>query len=199
MRIAILISGRGSNMQSLIKWAEKNSLVQIVLVISNHQEAAGLTWIKHYNKTHQSNIQTQYISTAPYKTKLTEIAEDNYIACLKKHKVDLICLAGFMVLLKEKLIKAFPNRIINIHPSLLPAYKGLNTHTRAIADQQKKSGCTIHYVNEKIDDGEIIRQRKVTINPEDTPQSLQKKILTAEHLLYPEVLQDIVDGKVPIG
>ena len=199
MRIAILISGKGSNMQSIIKWAESISQVKIVVVMSNNREAEGLTWVENYNKTHQSNIQTKYICTAPYKTKLTNIAEEKYINYLKVYKVDLICLAGFMVLIKERFIKAFNKRIINIHPSLLPAYKGLDTHARVIADQRKESGCTIHYVNEEMDDGEIIRQKKVSVNPEDTPESLKKKILAEELLLYPKVIQDIVNGKIPIG
>ena len=199
IRVAILISGNGSNMQSIVKWASKKSEINVVTVISNNPQAEGLKWVEGYNQTHNTFIKPKYISTDPYKTKLIGVAENNYIDYLKSEKIDLICLAGFMILVKENFVKTFLNRIINIHPSLLPDYKGLHTHARVITDKKKESGCTIHYVNENMDDGKIIKQRKVEVSSTDTPESLQRKILTQEHLLYPEVLQSIVEGNTAIG
>ena len=111
---------------------------------------------------------------------------------LKKNRIDLICLAGFMKILSKKFIKDFDGKILNIHPSLLPKYKGLNTHEKAIKNQDKYSGCTVHFVNSKLDSGKIINQKKVRINKFDTPKSLAKKILTQEHKLYPAAIMKII-------
>ena len=118
-------------------------------------------------------------------------AEVKIISCLKKNKIKLICLAGFMKVLSKGFINNFKDRIINIHPSLLPRYKGLKTHERVIKNKERFSGCTVHFVNEKLDSGKIILQQKVRVNKSDTPKSLAKKILRLENKIYPRALKKV--------
>ncbi len=175
---AVLISGRGSNLRSLIKYSKtKKSLIKIVLVISDNISAKGLNYA---NKSNINNIVIKYSDRKSF--------EDRLLKLLKINNVDLICLAGFMKILSGKLIKKFNNTILNIHPSLLPKYKGLNTHKRAIHNKDKFSGATVHIVNDKLDSGKIILQKKVKILKSDNEKSLGKKVLKIEHEIYPKAI-----------
>ena len=182
INIAVFISGTGTNFKNLIKYSfKKDSNYRISLVISNKSKAKGLYYAYRY-KINKKIINYQNINNA----------EKNILLELKKNKVSLICLAGFMKILTSNFIKKFPGKIINIHPSLLPKYKGLNTHQRAIDNNDKFSGCTVHYVNSKLDSGKIILQKKVKIFKNDTRNKLAKRILKQEHLLYPMALKKIL-------
>ena len=160
---AILISGKGSNLRSLVKYSKtKKSLIRIVLVVSNNFSAKGLDY------ANKSKINNVFIKDSNKKS-----FEDRLLKLLKKNNVDLICLAGFMKILSGSFIRKFNKPILNIHPSLLPKYKGLNTHNRAIQNKDKYSGATVHIVNEKLDSGKII---------------IQKKVLKIEHKIYPKAV-----------
>ncbi|WP_297681410.1 phosphoribosylglycinamide formyltransferase [uncultured Candidatus Pelagibacter sp.] len=174
---AIFISGTGSNLKSLIKFSKlKKSPITIGMIISNNPKSKGLKYAK-INKIKKKVF--NFNST---------ISEKKVINELKKDNINLICLAGFMKILSKEFIKNFNGKILNIHPSLLPKYKGLNTHVKAIKNKDKYSGCTVHLVNSKLDSGKIIDQKKVRINKLDTPETLAKKILVQEHKLYPEAI-----------
>ena len=177
-KTAVLISGRGSNLKSLIKYSKtKKSLIRIVLVVSDNFSAKGL----HYaNKSNINNIVITYSNKKNF--------EDRLFKLLRRNNVDLICLAGFMKILSGKFIKKLNKTILNIHPSLLPKYKGLNTHNRAIQNKDKYSGATVHIVNDKLDSGKIILQKKVKILKSDSEKSLEKKILKIEHRIYPKAI-----------
>ena len=180
--IAVLISGRGSNLTSLIKYSKrKKSLFEIKLVISNNFNAKGL---KIANK---SKIKNQYIKYSNKKN-----FENRSLKLLKKYNIDLICLAGFMRILSKKFIKDFSKPILNIHPSLLPKYKGLNTHYKVIKNREKFSGATVHIVNEKLDAGKIIIQEKVRILKSDIVKTLEKKVLKIEHKIYPKAIIKLI-------
>tara|TARA_Y100001935_G_scaffold235888_1_gene220147 strand:+ start:783 stop:1361 length:579 start_codon:yes stop_codon:yes gene_type:complete len=180
--IAVLISGRGSNLTSLIKYSKrKKSLFEIKLVISNNFNAKGL---KIANK---SKIKNQYIKYSNKKN-----FENRSLKLLKKYNIDLICLAGFMRILSKKFIKNFSKPILNIHPSLLPKYKGLNTHYKVIKNREKFSGATVHIVNEKLDAGKIIIQEKVRILKSDIVKTLEKKVLKIEHKIYPKAIIKLI-------
>ena len=180
-RIAVFISGRGSNFNSLIKHSKlKKSKYKIKLVISNKAHAKGLNYARR-NKIRNYIIEKKLISF-----------EKDALKLISKFKIDIICLAGFMRILTPNFIKKAKIPIINIHPSLLPKLKGLNTHERAIAAKHKYSGCTVHYVNEKLDSGEIILQKKIKILKSDTVEILSKKILKLEHKAYSEALSKII-------
>ena len=181
INIAVFISGTGSNLKSLIKFSKlKNSPIIISLIISNNTESKGLKYGKIYK-----------IKKKVFDFKNT-LYEKKVISELKKNKINLICLAGFMRILSKSFIENFNGKILNIHPSLLPKYKGLNTHEKAIKNKDKYSGCTVHFVNSRLDSGKIIIQKKVRINKFDTPKSLAKKILIQEHKLYPEAIIKIL-------
>ena len=178
---AVFISGNGSNLKSLIEFAEKkNSPISIKLIISDNAKAKGLKFGKIYK------ISNKIIN---YKDKI--ISEKNIISEIKNKKIKLICLAGFMKILSKGFIKSFKGKILNIHPSLLPKYKGLKTHQRAISNGEKYSGCTVHFVNSRLDSGKIILQKKVRISKSETAKSLEKKILFQEHKLYPKAIRKI--------
>ena len=181
LSVAILISGSGSNMVQLIKSMDDNHPAFPSIVISNKPNAAGI------KKAHDLGIPTQIINEnfeksygIDFEAELTEI--------LNRYEVKIICLAGFMRILSKDFIDVFKGRILNIHPSLLPKYKGLNTHARAIAAKDKFSGCSVHLVTAELDGGPILAQRKVAIDKTDTAETLSSKVLEEEHLLYPEVL-----------
>ena len=177
INIAVFISGTGSNLKSLIKFSKlKKSPIIIKMIISNNYKAKGLQYANIYN-----------IKKKVFDFKNT-LSEKKVINELKKNDVHLICLAGFMKILSKTFIKNFKGKILNIHPSLLPKYKGLNTHERAIRNKDKYSGCTVHFVNSRIDSGEIIKQKKVRIKKLDTPKTLAKRILIQEHKLYPAAI-----------
>ena len=175
---AVLISGRGSNLRSLIKYSKtKKSLIRIVLVVSDKFNAKGLNYA---NKSKIDNIVIKYSNRKNFEERLLKL--------LKRNNVDLICLAGFMKIISSNFIKKFYKPILNIHPSILPKYKGLNTHNRAIQNKDKYSGATVHIVNEKLDSGKIILQKKVKILKSDSRKSLEKKILKIEHKIYPKAI-----------
>ena len=181
IKTAVFISGKGSNLENLIKFSKKKfSPISINLIISNTNYAKGLKYSKKYN------IQKKIIS---FKNK--KLAEKYIFKILLKKNINLICLAGFMKILSRNFIKKFEGKIINIHPSLLPKYKGLNTHKKAIENNDKYAGCSVHFVTAKIDSGKIIMQKKVKIKKNDTVDSLSKKVLKKEHLLYPAVIKKI--------
>ena len=180
-KTAVFISGKGSNLENLIKFSKKKtSPISINLIVSNTSYAKGLKYSKKYK------IQKKVIV---YTNK--KIAEKKIFKFLLKKNVKLICLAGFMKILSKNFIKKFKGKIINIHPSLLPKYKGLNTHKKAIENNDKYAGCSVHFVTAKIDSGKIIMQKKVKIKKNDTVDSLSKKILKKEHLLYPAAIKKI--------
>ena len=180
-KTAVFISGKGSNLENLIKFSKKKiSPISINLIISNTSYAKGLKYSKKYN------IQKKVIF---FKNK--KLAEKKIFKILFKKKINLICLAGFMKILSKNFIKKFKGKIINIHPSLLPKYKGLNTHKKAIENNDKYAGCSVHFVTAKIDSGKIIMQKKVRIKKNDTIYSLSKKVLKKEHLLYPAAIKKI--------
>ena len=175
---AVFISGRGSNLKSLIKYSNtKKSLIKIALVISDNSNAKGL---EYANKSKIKNIFIKYYNRSKF--------ENRALRLLKKKNVDLICLAGFMKILSGSFIKSFYKPILNIHPSLLPKYKGLNTHNRVIKNKEKYSGATVHIVDRRLDSGKIILQKKVKIIKSESGQSLEKKVLKIEHEIYPKAI-----------
>ena len=181
IKTAVFISGKGSNLISLIKFSKlQKSPISINLIISNNKLAEGLKYGDIF-KIRKKII--QFINK--------DVAEKKLLNELKKNKIELICLAGFMKIISKNFIKNFKGKILNIHPSLLPKYKGLNTHQRAIKNKDKYSGCTVHFVNSKLDSGKIILQKKVRILKKDTPVSLARKILAQEHKLYPKAILKI--------
>ena len=178
LKTAVFISGKGSNLKSLIKFSKfKNSPILISLIISNNPKSKGLNFSKIYK-----------IKKKTFNFKKKILAEKKILFLLKKNKIDLICLAGFMKILSKNFINKFNKKILNIHPSLLPKYKGLNTHERVIKNKEKYSGCTVHLVNSKLDSGKIILQKKVRLKKNETSRSLAKKILVQEHKLYPKAI-----------
>ena len=181
IRTAIFISGTGSNLKNLIKFSlKKVSPIEVNLIISNNVKAEGLRFAKLYK-----------IKKKVYNYDKKKISEKRILEDLKSNDIKLICLAGFMKILSKDFIKNFKGKILNIHPSLLPKYKGLNTHERAIQNKEKYSGCTVHLVNSKLDSGKIILQKKVKLSKKETPSSLQKKILKYEHILYPNAINKL--------
>jgi phosphoribosylglycinamide formyltransferase-1 len=181
VKTAIFISGTGSNLKSLIKFSkDKKSPIIINMIISNNSKAKGLQYSKIYK-----------IKKKVFDFK-NSLSEKKAINELKKNNIHLICLAGFMKILSKSFINNFKGKILNIHPSLLPKYKGLNTHEKAIKNKDKYSGCTVHFVNSKLDSGKIINQKKVIISKSDTPKTLARKILIQEHKLYPAAIMKIL-------
>ena len=178
---AVFISGNGSNLKNLIKFSLlKKSPIQIRYVVSNNKNAIGLQYPKKFK-----------IDFKVYSFLNKSKSENKILKDLKDKNIKLICLAGFMKVLSKNFIKKFSNKILNIHPSLLPKYKGLNTHKRVIENNEKFSGCTVHYVNSKLDSGRIILQKKVRVKKKENHKALEKKILKQEHILYPKALMKI--------
>jgi formyltetrahydrofolate-dependent phosphoribosylglycinamide formyltransferase len=178
IRTAVLISGRGSNLKSLIKFSRSSqSPISIDFVISNKSKADGLNYAKKFK------IKKKILN---FKNK--NLSEKKLLSILKINNINMICLAGFMKILSKNFIKKFKGKILNIHPSLLPKYKGLNTHKRVLNNKEKYSGCTVHFVNSRLDSGKIILQKKVKISKKETVASLSKKILVQEHKLYPKAI-----------
>ena len=181
LKTAVFISGKGSNFKNLINYSfKKNSIIEIKVVVSNNSKAKGLNFANQYN------IKKKVLS---FKNKNQD--EISILKFLSRNKIDLICLAGFMRILSKRFIKKFHGKILNIHPSLLPKYKGLNTHERVINNNEKFSGCTVHLVSPKLDSGKIILQKKVRILKSDNPNKLAKKILKQEHFLYPRAIKKL--------
>ena len=178
---AVFISGNGSNLRSLINSSlSKKTPIRIKFIISNDSKAKGLSFAKKFK-----------IKKKVYNFKKKNVAENKILYDLKKNQIKLICLAGFMKILSKNFINKFNGKIVNIHPSLLPKYKGLDTHSRVILNKEKYSGCTVHFVTSKLDSGKIVLQKKVKISKNDTPKSLAKKILKQEHIIYPRALKKI--------
>ena len=174
---AIFISGTGTNLKNLIKFSlSKKSPIRISLIVSNNKKAKGLDYAKKFR-----------IRKKVYNYKNKKI-EKLILKDLKKDNIKFICLAGFMKILSKYFINNFYGKIINIHPSLLPKYKGLNTYERVIQNKEKTSGCTVHYVNSKLDGGKIILQKKIRVYKKDSAESLRKRILKDEHRLYPKAI-----------
>ena len=180
IKTAVFISGTGSNLKNLIKFSKtKTSPILIKLIISSSKKAKGLKYSTQYN------IEKKILN---FNNNFSENKILNYI---NKKNIKFICLAGFMKILSKNFIKKFKGKIVNIHPSLLPKYKGLNTHKRALKNKEKFTGCTVHYVTIKLDSGKIILQKKVKIKKKDTVNSLKKKVLKKEHQLYPSAIRKI--------
>ena len=187
-RVAILISGRGSNMTALIEAAKAQDFpAEIVLVVSNIANAGGLA------KASGAGIETATIESKPF-GKDREAFERALQDTLLKHNVDLVCLAGFLRLLTPWFVKQWDGRMLNIHPALLPSYKGLDTHERALADGVKIHGATVHFVVPEMDSGPIVMQGAVAVLGDDTPDTLAKRVLGVEHQIYPDALRLVASG-----
>nr|ADC35997.1 putative trifunctional purine biosynthesis protein [uncultured bacterium 259] len=186
-RIAVLISGRGSNLQALIDAVADGRLdAAIAVVISNRPDAQGL------ERARAAGIPTVTINHREYPTR--EAFEDVLVAELRAREVALVCLAGFMRLLGRTFLDAFPNRILNIHPSLLPAFPGVDAQRQAWTHGAKVAGATVHFVTGELDGGPIIRQSAIAVRDEDTPETLAARILEEEHRIYPEAVSLVLDG-----
>ena len=180
VKTAVFISGAGTNLKNLINFSKKNfSPITIKLVISNKINAKGKKYAIN------NNIIFKYFNFNKKKN------ENIILSFLKKKNIELICLAGFMKILSENFLKKFKGKIINIHPSLLPKYKGLNTHHRVIYNKEKYTGCTVHYVNKKLDAGKIILRKKIKILKLDNEKSLEKKVKKIEYVAYPKAILKI--------
>lgn len=190
-RVAILISGRGSNMRALIEAASAPDYpAQIVLVLSNVADAGGLAFAK------ERGIATEVVEHKNYASREAfDRAMDEKLAAAK---AELVALAGFMRLLSTDFVEQWRGRMINIHPSLLPAYKGLHTHRRAIEAGEAFAGCTVHFVTPELDDGPAILQAKVPVLPGDTEEALAARVLAEEHRIYPEALRLVAEGKATL-
>jgi phosphoribosylglycinamide formyltransferase-1 len=191
-RVAVLISGRGSNMAALIEAAkDKTYASQIVLVISNRPDAGGLATAR------AAGIATEVVDHALFGK--DRAAFDGALqAALITHKIDIVCLAGFMRLLTPALVVKWPERILNIHPALLPAFKGLDTHKRAIAAHAKIHGATVHFVSAELDSGPVIAQSAVAVRAGDTEETLAARVLKVEHRIYPAALGLVAQGRVRV-
>ena len=181
IKTAVFISGTGSNLKNLIRFSKKKKFpISIDLIISNNPKAKGLDYGKIFKiKKKVFNFNNKIIK------------EKEILSLLYKYKIELICLAGFMKILSKSFIQKFNGKILNIHPSLLPKYKGLNTHAKALNNQDKYSGCTVHLVNSKLDSGKIILKKKVKIYKNDSVGTLSKRILKQEHKLYPAAIKKL--------
>jgi len=182
IKISVFISGRGTNLKSLINFSkQKKNKTEIALVISNKRNAKGLIFAK------KNNIKFIIIN---YKNKKN--AETRILKILKQNSIELICLAGFMKILSKQIVKKYKNKILNIHPSLLPRYKGLNTHRRVIENKEAFTGCTVHLVNSKLDSGRIILQKKIKVMKKDSEKSLSKRLIKVENKIYPKALKKFI-------
>jgi len=182
LNIAVFISGRGSNLRSIILDSlKKNSVYKVKIVISNKKKAKGLLLAK------KKGIRNYFVNFTKSKKLGLEVLRK-----LNKNKIKLVCLAGFMKIVPSYFIKQYKGKIINIHPSLLPKYKGLDTHKRVILNKEKFTGCTVHYVNKLLDSGKIIIQEKISIKKKDTVQSIKKKVLKLEHKIYPIAIKKVL-------
>ena len=180
---SVFISGRGTNLKNLIKFSKtNNSPIKISIVISNNKRAYGIRYAK------KNKIKIKIIDFS----KKREI--NDLLKILKFNNIRLICLAGFLRILSKDFIKSFKGKIINIHPSLLPKYKGLNTHERVLENNEKFTGCSVHFVNEKLDGGKIILQKKIKIFKKDSLKSLKNRVLKEEYKLYPKSIIKILSN-----
>ena len=181
IKTAVFISGTGSNLKNLIQFSKKKkSPISIDLIISNNLNSKGLRFAKIYR-----------IEKKIFEFKKKAIDERKLLKVLKNKKINLICLAGFMKILSENFIKIFKGKILNIHPSLLPKYKGLDTHKRVLVNKEKYTGCTVHFVSSKLDAGKIIVQKRIKVKKDDTPKKIAKRVLVQEHKIYPKAILKI--------
>lgn len=188
-KVAILISGRGSNMATLVEAAKAPDYpAEIVGVLSNKASAPGLDIAAAHGIATASLAQSKFPSRDMFEDTMTQV--------LESWGADIVCLAGFMRILGEDFVTRWQGRMINIHPSLLPAYKGLHTHERALADGAKEHGCTVHFVTSGLDEGPAILQARVPVLADDTPDTLSARVLVEEHRIYPEALRLLASGKV---
>jgi phosphoribosylglycinamide formyltransferase-1 len=189
-RVAILISGRGSNMTALIEAAKEPAYpAEIVIVISNDPAAEGL------KRAAAEGVQTAVVDHKKF-GKDREAFERALQTALQAQRIELVCLAGFMRLLTPWFVRQWDGRLINIHPALLPAFKGLDTHARALAAGAKEHGATVHFVVPEMDSGPIITQAAVPVRPDDTEAALAARVLEVEHRIYPEALRQVAEGRV---
>ncbi|MGN0856131.1 MAG: phosphoribosylglycinamide formyltransferase [Candidatus Spyradenecus sp.] len=194
LKLAVLGSGAGSNMQSIVDAIEAGTLdAEIVCVLADVPDA------KILERAARHNIPAQFLSCAPFKTKLEGEAEENYIRVMKEAGADTVVLAGFMRIVKPGLLAAFPNRVLNIHPALLPAFPGLHSWKQALDYGCRVAGCTVHFVDAGTDSGPIIVQRCVPVEPGDTPETLHARIQVQEHLAYPEALRLLAAERLTIN
>ncbi len=193
LSLAVLGSGAGSNMQSIVDAIESGELdAEIKIVVADNPGA------KILERAERHGIESMYLDCSPWKTKLEGRAEDELIGMLKERGVDVVVLAGFMRIVKPKLLSAFPNRVLNIHPALLPAFPGIESWKQALDYGCKVAGVTVHFVDAGTDSGPIIVQKAVPVLEDDTPQSLHARIQTEEHKAYPEALRIIASGAFKI-
>ena len=186
IRVSVFISGRGTNLKSIINFSKrKSSPFKVVLIITNNKNAKGINFAK------KNKIKYLFVN---YKNKNN--AESKILINLKNNNISFICLAGFMKILSKKIINTYKNKILNIHPSLLPKYKGLNTHKRVIKNKEKFTGCTVHLVNSKLDEGKIIFQKKVRVLKKDNENSLSKRVLKIENLIYPRAIKKFINSNL---
>ena len=188
-KLAVLVSGRGSNLQAIIDSIEKNNLAaEISLILSNVPDAYALQRGKKHG------LESIFLDPKSFSSR--DDYEKQMIELLQTKSIDLVCLAGFMRILGKKFIEAFSGKIINIHPSLLPAFPGLNVQEKALQHGVRFSGCTVHFVNEEVDGGAIISQAVVPILDADDTQSLSDRILEQEHIIYPEAIRLIIEDRL---
>ena len=191
-RVAVLISGRGSNMAALIEAArDKAYPAEIVLVVSNRADAGGLAVAR------AAGIATEVVEHTQF-GKDRAAFERGLQTTLEKHAIDIVCLAGFMRLLTSGFVEKWQGRLLNIHPALLPAFKGLDTHRRALDAKTKLHGATVHFVVPEMDSGPIILQGAIAVRPDDTEDTLAKRVLAVEHRIYPMALKLVAEGRVRI-
>ncbi len=195
VRIGVLASGRGSNLQAIIDAIEANRLnARIVLVLSNKQEAQAL------ERARKHGLPDVFLDPKPFagRPDSREAYDRAVLDVLRKHDVELVLLAGYMKIVTSVLVKAYENRMMNIHPSLLPSFPGLDVQKKALEHGVKVSGCTVHFVTEGVDEGPIIVQAAVPIVEGDTPETLAARILVAEHTIYPEAVQLYAEGRLTV-
>jgi len=190
-RIGILISGRGSNMLAIVEAVRDGRIpnAEVAVVISDQLDAVGLV------KAKEHGIETLVVERRGRKR---EEHDRDVVAALQARQIDLVCLAGYMRVLSGEFLKAYPRRILNIHPSLLPLFPGLDAQKQALVNKARQSGCTVHFVDETLDGGPIIAQRVVTVHQDDTVESLSARILVEEHQLYPEAVAKVLSGEQDI-
>jgi phosphoribosylglycinamide formyltransferase-1 len=186
-RVAIFISGGGSNMRALVASMTGDHPARPALVVSNTADAGGIAWAR------AQGIATEVVDHRPFKGDRAAF-ESEIAARLAPHAIDIICFAGFMRVLTAGFVTPWQGRMLNIHPSLLPKYRGLDTHARALAAGEREAGCTVHEVTPALDDGPILGQARVPVLPGDTPQTLAARVLEQEHILYPAVLRRFAQG-----
>jgi phosphoribosylglycinamide formyltransferase-1 len=192
LRLGVLGSGKGSNFRAILSAIQAGEIDAEVAIVLSDIESAGIL-----NLAREAKIPAWYISELKWKTKLSPEVEASLVSRLQDAQVDLVVLAGYMRMIKAPMLEAFPNRIINIHPSLLPAFPGLQAWKQAVEAGASVSGCTVHYVDGGMDTGEIIAQEQVPVLPDDTSESLHARIQVAEHHLYPAVVKRFAEGSLP--